>query len=206
MKIVSTNSIHKIDTINLKHTNSSNFQKSHDIVSFTGLVVRPVNDKTEIKELVNLFYDALKHNIEPNAKSHKFIEKVDRFLATFPFITAAKQSGSITEVIKSGNKLAGGYLMNINKVNSTAHIGFVTIAPEYMKTRTGIALLKLIGKRISQNLQLNNIKELTWTTNSKNKQINSMLKRFNAEKIRKIGSETEYKISVDKFKSKLENL
>lgn len=55
-------------------------------------------------------------------------------------------------------------------------------------------------------LELNNIKELTWTTNLKNKQINKMLKRFGAEKVRQILSETEYKISLEQFKSELGNI
>ena len=207
MKIVSTNSINKIEKqINLEHTHSSNFQKSHDAVSFTGILVRPVKDKTEIKELVNLFYDTLKSNIAPNSKSFKFIEKIERYICTMPFVASALKPCNITEIVKSGNKLAGGYSMTLNNTASTAHIGFITLAPEFMRTRTGIKTLKMIGQRICQNLELNNIKELTWSTNSRNKPINRLLKRFNAEKVRQVYSETEYKISVDKLKSKLENL
>ena len=168
IKIVNINSIAKTNAINSSSARFSNFQKSTDTVSFTGISVRPVKNNEEIKELVNTFYDALKHNLEPNSKSCKFIEKIDRFIATLPFITSAKQPGCITEVIKSGGNLAGGYSISINAANSSAHIGFLTLAPEYIKTRTGIGFLKMIGKRICQNLEINNIKNLTWTTNSKN--------------------------------------
>ncbi len=206
MKIASTNSINKIGKINLKHTHSSNFHKSHDVVSFTGIMVRPVKDKTEIKELVNLFYDTFKSNMAPKSKSFKFLEKIERYICTLPFMASAQKPCNITEMVKLGNKLTGGYSMTLNNADSTAHIGFITLAPEFMRTRTGVNTLKMIGQRICQNLELNNIKEFTWTTNLNNKPINRLLKRFNAEKVRQFCSECEYKISVDKFKSKLENL
>lgn len=146
-----------------------------------------------------MFYDALKHNIEPN-KKNGFFDKIRRKILTFPFVTALKQPTSVTETVKSENRLIGGYSLSIDIANAKSHLGFITLAPEVMKTKTGIEALKLMGKRICQILENNNIKEMTWSTNSKNKPINNLLKRLKAEKNSFFLSETEYRISIERLK------
>lgn len=171
-----------------------------DTISFTGLRVSQAKTTQEIRTLGNLFFDALKHNLEPHSKTPKIIEKITRHIATYPLILVAKQPSSITEMINYENKLAGGYSMNLDLVNHTAHLGFITLAPDLVKTKKGLESLKLMGKRICQNLEVDNIKELTFTTNSKNKFINNLLKKIGAAKVKKFFSETEYKISFDQLK------
>lgn len=124
-----------------------------------------------------------------------------------PFSISSKQPNSITEVIEKENKLIGGYSMSINPLKSSAHLGFITLAPEYIRTKAGIEALKKLGTRIYENANANNVKELTWTTNSKNKNINNLLKRLGAEKVKEIAlGEAEYKISINDLGKKLYNL
>lgn len=171
-----------------------------DSVSFKGLQVNQANSSKEIKELVNLFYDAIKHNLEPNKKT-RFFDKILRKILTFPFVIASKGSTSVTETVKSGSKLIGGYSLSIDIANATSHLGFITLAPNVMKTKTGVEALKLMKKRICQILENNNIKEMTWTTNSKNKPINNLLKKLKVEKKQLPFSETEYKMSLEQLRN-----
>ena len=180
-----------------------------DSVSFSGAmtVIRPVKNKEEIKELLTVFFKAIKHNLEPDKKTPAWLEKIDKYLSLLPFYSTTKLPNNITEVVKHKNKVAGGYSICVNTEKQSAHIGFITLAPEYMKTKSGIAILKGIPESICQNAEVNNIKELTWTTNTKNKQINRILNRFSPEKVRSLPlGETEYKISLESFKQKLNNL
>lgn len=182
-----------------------NFQSSKDSISFYGLHAGLAWSTKDIKELVYMFYDSSMHNIGSDSKFPGFIRKFQRYWSVYPFVNFAKRPGSITEAIKLEDKLVGGYSMQLDRVNSTAYLGFITLAPDLMKTKTGVESLKLIGKRIIQNLELNNIKELTWTVNSKNISMNNLLKRFGAKKIRQFRSVTEYNISLEQFKKNLSN-
>lgn len=170
-----------------------------DTVSFSGLRVNQAHSSKEIKEIVNLFYESLRHNIEPNKKP-MFFDKILRKILTYPFIVAAKQPTSVTEVVKSGDKLVGGYSLNLDIGSSTSHLNFMTLAPDAMKTGTGAEALKLIAKRICQILENAGIKEMTWSTNANNKPINNLLKRLNPEKKQVFLSETKYKISLEQLK------
>lgn len=187
---------------NKNNFNTTLLNKS-DSVAFTGLRVSQVQLTNDIKELVNLFYTAVKHNVEPNSKIPKFVDNIRRRILTYPFVKVAKQPNSITESIKQGDKLVGGYSITLDRAKSTAHLGFMTLAPDVIKTKTGVDTLFLIGKRICENLEHNNIKEITLTTNSKNVQINNLLKRLDAQKVSQFFSESEYKISVKQFKENL---
>lgn len=180
---------------------------SQDRLSFTGTIIKRINSKDEIKKILDLFYDSLVYNLEPNKTQSKFLRKIDRYISMLPFSIASKQPNSITEVIEKENKLIGGYSMSINQTKSSAHLGFITLAPEYMRTKAGIEALKKLGIRIYENANANNVKELTWTTNSKNKNINNLLKRLGAEKVKEIAlGEAEYKISINDLGKKLYNL
>ena len=48
-----------------------------DSVSFSGAmtVIRPVKNKEEIQELLNVFFKAIKHNLEPDKKTPAWLEK-----------------------------------------------------------------------------------------------------------------------------------
>lgn len=172
----------------------------NDSISFRGLKVNQANSSKEIKELVNLFYDALEHNLEPNKKT-RFFDKIFRKILTLPFVIASKGPTSVTETVKSGSKLIGGYSLNIYTANATSHLGFITLAPNVMKTKTGVEALKLMWEKICKTLENNNIKEMTCTTNSKNKPINNLLKKLKAERKQLPFSETEYKISLEQLKN-----
>lgn len=134
MLTISTNkSIIKTNTKrNLSY--SKNLLTKQDNLTFTGTIIRPVKNHSETKELVNLFYDSIKHNINTHKNKFGLLEKLDRYLCTFPFLTVAKKASSVTEIVKSENKLVGGYSMNISPIYSSAHIGFITISKEFVKT------------------------------------------------------------------------
>ena len=173
-----------------------------DRLSFTGTIIKRINSKDEIKKILDLFYDSLVYNLEPNKKQSKFLRKIDRYISMLPFSIVLKKNNSITEVIEKENKLIGGYSMGINPLKSSAHLVFITLAPEYIRTKAGIEALKKLGIRIYENANANNVKELTWTTNSKNKNINNLLKRLGAEKVKEIAlGEAEYKISINEINS-----
>lgn len=196
----------------INNTPKSNNYKTYipipqDRLSFTGIIIKRINSKDEIKKILDLFYDSLVYNLEPNKTKSKFLRKIDRFISMLPFSISSKQPNSITEVIEKENKLIGGYSMSINPLKSSAHLGFITLAPEYIRTKAGIEALKKLGTRIYENANANNVKELTWTTNSKNKNINNLLKRLGAEKVKEIAlGEAEYKISINDLGKKLYNL
>lgn len=208
MKINAQNtSIAKTSNISNSKTakDFSSANTMQDKVSFTGTIIRPVKDRTEIKELVNFFYDSVKHNLDPGKKS-TFLDKISKYLAIKEFSFTTKLPGNITEVVKSENKIAGGYSMSINK-DSTAHLGFMTLVPEFMRTKTGIEILKGMGKRICENAELNNVETLTWTTNKRNRPINLLLRRIGAEKTRNFAfGESEYKISIKDLKKRLDGI
>lgn len=198
----------KTNNINLIKTDKQtvNLPIDKDTVSFTGTIIRPVKNENEIKEIVNLFYNSFKHNLEPNNITLPWLNKIDRYFSTMPFIAGAKSPKSITEIIKNETNLAGGYSMVVNHEKSTAHISFITLAPEFMKTKSGVSMLKSIAERICQNADINNVIELTWTTNSKNKPMNRMLQRFPMQKKWTIAGESEYKISLEDFKNTLQKI
>ncbi len=184
---------------------SSHHNAMSDKVAFSGTIIRPVKDNIEINELVDLFFNALKHNLEPGKKL-TFFDKIGKFIAKKEFSIATKLPNSITEVVKAENKLAGGYSITVNK-DATAHLGFITLSPEFMKTRTGIEILKGMGRRICENAELNNVETLTWTTNERNKPVNLLLKRIGAHKTRNIlMGESEYQVSIRDLKKKLSEI
>lgn len=197
----------KVIYTNVSRTVLNNIEKNNayntnirDSVSFKGLQINQANSSKEIKEIVNLFYDSIEHNLEPNKKP-KFYDKILRKILTFPFVITSKGSTSIIETVKSENILIGGYSLNLFIADATSHLNFITLAPDVMKTKMGLEALKLMGKRICQTLENNNIKEMTCTTSSKNKPISNLLKRLKAEKKQLPFSEIEYKISLEQLKN-----
>lgn len=185
-----------------KYYNNYNIGNSKDTISFKGMQVNKVNSSKEIKELVNLFYDALEHNLEPNSKKLGFISRIIKYISTLPILITTKLPGAVNEVVKSGNKIVGGFSLNIDKTGNTAHLGFLTITPDVVKTKTGVEALKLMGKRICSTLDSNKINEMTCTTNSRNKPINNLLKKLKADKIKELPfGENEYIISLDRLKT-----
>ena len=134
-------------------------------------------------------------------KKTGFFDKILRKIISLPFVISSKLPTCVTETVKSENKLIGGYSLSIHVANATSHLGFITLAPDVIKTKTGVKALKLMGEKIYQTLEKNNIKEITWTTNQQNKPINNLLKRFKADKKQLPFSETEYKISIEQLKA-----
>ena len=193
MKIINKNfTPAKINNFSRSYNTKKTSAIPQDKISFSGTIIKRVQSKEEIKEVLDLFYNSLKHNLEPNKKTPKFLEKIDRYLSLLPFSIASRQPNCITEVVKNENKLAGGYSMIVNSENCTAHIGFITLAPEYIKTKSGIEVLKNIGRRIYENANLNNVKEITLTTNSSAEKVNEI-----------VLGETKYKISINNLKNNL---
>lgn len=174
-------------------------------ISFTGAIIEPASPK-EVKELANIFYSTFKHNVAPNKKEFKLFEKIDRYLSTKPFIKIAELSNVLTETAKIDEKIAGGYSMTVMP-DKTAHLNFITLSPELVRTKTGISVLKDIGKRIFDTAVINDVEVITYTTNTKNKPINSLLERFSPVKIRDIAfGESEYAIPLQKIEEVLNKL
>lgn len=196
-------------TSNINQDKISQISKHHnamsDKVAFSGTIIRPVKDNIEIKELVDLFFNAVKHNLEPG-KKNTFFDKIGSYIAKKEFFMLAKLPNTIIEVVKSDNKIAGGYAISIND-DATAYLGFMTLGQDFMKTRTGIEILKEMGRRICENAELNNVETLTWTTNERNKPVNLLLKRIGAHKTRNIlMGESEYQVSIRDLKKKLSKI
>ena len=88
--------------------------------------------------------------------------------------------------------------MTVAKDN-TAFVNFMTLSPEVKGTKTSVNLLFTMGKRIADNAKVNSLEYISWTTNTRNKKIISLLNRFNSEKKNLPLGEIQYKISVKDF-------
>ena len=188
---------------NIRSYVNSLFTKNHEFgkkqASFTGAKVKPITSSEEIKELTDIFYDGLTHNLYPNKKYPHWKSVIDRFISMFPFRLAAKNSNSITEAATIDGKIVAGYSLSVNPGKNT-YLNFLALSPEYMKTKEGIKILKMLGHRITENVKANNLEKLTFVTNKKNKQINRLLRRFNPVEVKTVlGGNTIYELSVEKL-------
>jgi len=179
------------------------YARETDKISFTGNLKISSANKDEINELINIFYESLNLNLDFNKKTPKILKIVDKFLSTAPFRFIANRTAAITKTVKHNNKIVGGYSMT-KAGDDVSHLSFITLAPEFMRTKSGLAALIQMGLKICEDAELNGIKNLKFTTNAKNKNINKLLKRLYPTKIREIMSETEYSIEINDLKNKLE--
>lgn len=175
-------------------------------ISFKGnVLIEPASEK-EVKELVKLFVQAFKQNTIQNSKLPKWIQKIDSYFCSRPFLWITKCPNVLTLTAKTDGKISGGYSMTIMP-DSTAHLNFITLTPDKMRTKSGLEVLKSLGQNICDCADLNGVSEILFTTNAKNKNINLLLKRFSPEKIRDIGfGETEYSVAVKNLREKLDKL
>ena len=108
MKIINKNfTPAKINNFSSSYNTKKTSAIPQDKISFSGTIIKRVQSKEEIKEVLDLFYNSLKHNLEPNKKTPKFLEKIDRYLSLLPFCSLAIESKS--DLVKTFKK-RGGYV------------------------------------------------------------------------------------------------
>lgn len=197
-----------INTTDIKKTHAGILNTScRDSVSFKGVILRRTASKEEIKELANLFYEAITHNVTPENNKITFMDKLTKFLVTKIGAASASLPNCYTAIAKINGKTAGGFSVHTTKQPQTAHLSFMTLAPEFMHTKSGIETLKKMGLEICKFAQKKDIHYLTFTTNQSNRRINLLLRRFNPQKIKTcIGDATEYKFVIADLKAKIEKL
>lgn len=187
----------------IQKTSQQILQKAEDTLSISAPVIKRLTDKKEINELADMFYNSVIDSFAHNSKMTKnplvkLIHNIQRKILTIPFKLGATSPNYIIESIKADGKLLGGYSMTVAKDN-TAFVNFMTLSPEVKGTKTSVNLLFTMGKRIADNAKVNNLEYISWTANTRNKKIISLLNRFNSEKKNLPLGEIQYKISVKDF-------
>lgn len=188
--------------------------QKQDYVSFGNNPLKFVQtkDPKEIKNLVNLFIKSINDNFEPQIQNPKkegklsqWIEKLSIKILAMPYIWVSKLNSSVTEIIKKDGILAGGYSFNMATATKSAHINFLTIAPEFKTTKSSGKMLLEMANRIYTKAKENGMEHLTWTTSVKNTRALKLFSRLKAENIKTYaGSEKEFKISLENFKKHLD--
>ena len=173
----------------------------NDEVLFSTPIIRRLTDKEEIKELTKLFIDSLCKNLdkEPTNFIKKKLFIIEKKFLAIPFTKMSLEPTAITEAIKSNGKLLGGYTLNINPTNQEAYINFMVVSSEVKETKQSAELLLNMARRIRDNAKVNNIKSISWSTNTKNHPINRLMRRFNAQETKFFGGETKFTISLEDF-------
>lgn len=187
---------------------------SKDKVSFGNNPIKIIlaNNTESINSLVDLFYKSLYENISKTStlKSNfltKIIDKHIYKLQTVPFRVLAKNRNSINEIVEQNGQKLGGYSFTMNHKTKSAHINFLTIAPEIKRTKTSIKTLKLMANRIYSNAKLNKMEHLTWTTSKNNTQAMRLFSRLNPQQTKiYLNRECEYKIDLETFKSAINKI
>lgn len=187
---------------------------SKDKVSFGNNPIKIIlaNNTESINSLVDLFYKSIYENISKTStlKSNfltKIIDKHIYKLQTVPFRVLAKNRNSINEIVEQNGQKLGGYSFTMNHKTKSAHINFLTIAPEIKRTKTSIKTLKLMANRIYSNAKLNKMEHLTWTTSKNNTQAMRLFSRLNPQQTKiYLNRECEYKIDLETFKSAINKI
>ncbi len=191
----------QIKTLNVRLYNEA----TEKDISFTGrTLIKPASEE-EMKELIKLFVQTVENNIHnPNSKLPKWVQKIGNFICTKMFSSVMKYPNVLNLIARTEGKISGGYSMTLMS-NNMAHLNFITLTPDKIGTKSGLEILRSLGQNICDCAKLNDVKAITFTTNSKNKKINNLLlKRIEPLEIQDIGlSETEYAIIVKDLEEKL---
>ena len=187
---------------------------SKDKVSFGNNPIKIIlaNNTESINSLVDLFYKSLYENISKTStlKSNFLTKIIDTHiykLQTVPFRVLAKNRNSINEIVEQNGQKLGGYSFTMNHKTKSAHINFLTIAPEIKRTKTSIKTLKLMANRIYSNAKFNKMEHLTWTTSKNNTQAMRLFSRLNPQQTKiYLNRECEYKIDLETFKSAINKI
>lgn len=179
-----------------------------DTISFSGILVRPVQNKKEISELAKLFFDSYNKNMPYSNICALILDKLATKIACLPFWYKLNKPDCYVEAVFNNNKMAGGYSFRIEQKESTGHIEFITLADKYKHTKFGISALKEMTGRICQKADKNNVKDITWVVNIANIPARQLFSRFSAEKISDMDIEgnIKYKIPFDNFRKEFSEL
>lgn len=193
-------SIYDADAINV--FNNKYFSAYYNNITFSSLVAKPAN-KREIVQLTELFCKSLKYNFNKDNSNIPWIKVTNEEMSSCYANYLAQNS--ITDVIKSGNKVIAGYIMGPDE-EWNAHISMMVLSPEYMRTKRGIKILKYMAERICKNARLNNMKKIVYITNDENIYINRLLSRFFPDKLYRNGGTTKYSMDIENVENTIKQL
>ena len=183
------------------------FNQQKNAITFCSrpLHVYTILNIKEKKELTKIFaksfIESLSGKRNPTPQKENFIQKFINSKAAYPFQKAMFQDNTISESIKTGNEILGGYTLAINHFSKEAHIGFITLANSKKGSREALKVLTTIANRIHDNAKINQMEYITWTTTEKNKGAMKLFKRSNPILVKKyFNTECEFKIDIKNFK------
>ena len=166
-----------------------------------------LNTCKEVTNLANIFLKSLTESIDGKKanKTPSFLDKIMNWSFVLPYKIMSYADNSITEVVKSNNKTLGGYMLAIEPNTDTAHIGFLTLAPDNKGKRESLKTLLELGKRIHETAKINKMEYIEWTASKTNKGAMKLFKRCEPTLIKShMNTEFEYGIHIDKFKKFLD--
>lgn len=198
------NSIHNNHKVNSYQKHSAHPKSSLSFCSRPLQVYTILNIK-EKRELTRLFAKSFVESISgkknPTTKKQNFFQKFIDSKVAYPFQKAMFQDNTITESIKTGNEILGGYTLTINHFTKETHIGFITLTNGKKGSRESLKVLTTIANRIHDNSKINRMEYITWTTAKKNKGAMKLFHRCHPELVKKhFNTEYEFKININKFK------
>ena len=189
--------------------NNPNKQFKHptNVINFCSrpLRVYTILNIKEKKELTRLFaksfIESLSGKRNSTTKKENFFQKFIDSKVAYPFQKAMFLDNTISESIKTGNEILGGYTLAINHFSKEAHIGFITLANSKKGSKEALKVLTTIANRIHDNAKINQMEYITWTTAEKNKGAMKLFKRINPILVKKhFNTECEFKIDIKNFK------
>ncbi len=196
----------RINNIKLQANTPPKFNSTKDSVAFTGIVIRPYKTLDEVDSIARTFCDLMRETVTPG-REPIWLDRLTAWLASYTGRRKAKHANCITEIATANDKIAGGYMLMLDPKGKNAYVDIMTLTPEVIKTRTGVEILKGFAKNICAHAEEKGMKTITWSTSDENKPINLLLRRFGAERgKRMMGSTYNYTISVEKFKNKLNEI
>ena len=193
-------SIYDNDAVNV--FNNNYFSAYYNNITFSGLVAKPANKK-EIVQLTELFCNSLKYNFNKDNSNISWVKTTNESMLSC--YTNYLAQNSITDVIKSGNKVIAGYIMGPDE-EWNAHITMMVLSPEYMRSKKGIKILKYMAGRICKNAKLNNMKKIVYLTNDENIYINRLLSRFFPDKLYRSGGMTKFSMDIENVENTIKQL
>ena len=205
--IVSLSFQNKIQNRNKVNLPQKQFTQLRDTVNFCSrpLQVYTILNVKEKQKLTRLFaksfIESLSGKKNPSPKKENFFHNLIISKVAHPFQKVIFQDNTITETIKTGNEILGGYTLAINHYTKEAHIGFVTLTNSKKGSREALKVLTTIANRIHDNSNINQMEYITWTTAEKNKGAMKLFKRCNPVLVKKyFNTECEFKIDINNFK------
>lgn len=172
--------------------------QARDVVKISEPTLVVLSRKSERMQLCELFINSSFSSMNDGSLVQKIIKKI---MALPLKITATdKSSGNIWEAVKCENKIAGGYNLIVNAKDKSASINFLTLAPEFKKTKTGYKTLIKMAENICKNAEKQGAEYIKWITHKENSDAYRLFKKFPAQQQEGGFGQIEYIIPVNDFK------